>query len=223
MRTLHLNKGVVMANLDFIYKRKSIRKFKNQSIPKEDILTLLDAATHAPSPKNQQNWHFVVLQNRDIIKKLTEIVSESHIAIAEIARSETEKTHYMKLLKYYTLFQHAPVVIIVYANDYDMIEYDILKANGASEERLAEIMAPQSAAQGIGAAVENFLLAATEMGYGACYMTGPTHAKNRIEALINFDKPGYHLMSLIALGVPEENTPPAPKRKPLEEVVTFID
>ena len=136
-----------MANLDFIYKRKSIRKFKNQSIPKEDILTLLDAATHAPSPKNQQNWHFVVLQNRDIIKKLTEIVSESHIAIAEMARSETEKTHYMKLLKYYTLFQHAPVVIIVYANDYDMIEYDILKANGASEQRLAEIMAPQSAAQ----------------------------------------------------------------------------
>lgn len=30
-------------------------------------------------------------------------------------------------------------------------------------------------------------------------------------------------MSLIALGVPEDNTPPAPKRKPLEEVVTFID
>lgn len=62
----------------------------------------------------------------------------------------------MRLLKYYTLFKHAPVVIIVYGNEYDMIEYDILKANGASEERLAEIIAPQSAIQGIGAAVENF-------------------------------------------------------------------
>ena len=212
-----------MGNLDFIYKRKSIRKFKDDSIPKEDILTLLDAATHAPSPKNQQNWHFIVLQNQNIIKKLTDIVSESHITIAEMARSEEEKIHYMKLLKYYTLFQNAPVVIIVYGNDYDMIEYDILKANGASEERLSEIIAPQSAAQGIGAAVENFLLAATKMGYGTCYMTGPTHAKNAIEELINFEKPGYHLMSLIALGVPEENTPPAPKRKPLEDVVTFID
>lgn len=212
-----------MANLDFIYKRKSIRKFKNNPIPKEDILTLLDAATHAPSPKNQQNWHFIVLQNMDIIQKLTDIVSQSHINIAEMARNEKEKTSYMKLLKYYTLFQNAPVVIIVYGNDYDMIEYNILKDNGASEERLTEITASQSAAQGIGAAVENFLLAATEMGYGACYMTGPTHAKNAIEDLINFEKPDYHLMSLIALGVPEENTPPAPKRKPLEEVVTFID
>lgn len=212
-----------MANLDFIYKRKSIRKFKDDSIPKEHILALLDAATHAPSPKNQQNWHFVVLQNRELIENLSKIVSDSHLAIANMARTEEEKTQYMRLLKYYTLFQHAPVVIIVYGNDYDMIEYDILKENGASDERLAEITAPQSAAQGIGAAVENFLLAATEMGYGACYMTGPTHAKNAIEELISFDKQGYHLMSLIALGVPEEQTPPPPKRKPLQDVVTFID
>lgn len=212
-----------MANLDFIYKRKSIRKFKDCAIPKEDILTLLDAATHAPSPKHQQNWHFVVLQNREIINQMAEIVSKSHTEIAKMALTPEQGEKYMRLLKYYTLFQHAPVVIIVYGNEYDMIEYDILKTNGASEERLAEILAPQSAVQGIGAAVENFLLAATEIGYGTCYMTGPTHAKKQIEDLIGFKKEGYQLMSLIALGVPEENTPPAPKRKPLEEVVTFID
>lgn len=212
-----------MANLDFIYNRKSIRKFKQDLIPKEDILTLLNAATHAPSPKHQQNWHFVVLQNRDIINQMTEIVTKSHTEIAKMAPTPEQGEKYMRLLKYYTLFQHAPTVVIVYGNEYEMIEYDILKANGASEDRLAEIIAPQSAAQGIGAAVENFLLAATEMGYGTCYMTGPTHAKNQIEELIGFKKDGYQLMSLIALGVPEENTPPAPKRKPLEEVVTFID
>ena len=212
-----------MKNLEFIYHRKSIRKFKDIQIPKEDILTLLDAATQAPSPKHQQNWHFVVLQSRDIINQMSDIVTESHTQIANLAPTKEQGEKYMRLLKYYTLFKHAPVVIIVYGNEYDMIEYDILKANGASEERLAEIIAPQSAIQGIGAAVENFLLAATAMGYGTCYMTGPTHAKKEIEDLIGFKKDGYQLMSLIALGVPEDNTPPAPKRKPLEEVVTFID
>ena len=212
-----------MKNLEFIYNRKSIRKFKDIQIPKEDILTLLDAATQAPSPKHQQNWHFVVLQNRDIINQMSDIVTESHTQIANLAPTKEQGEKYMRLLKYYTLFKHAPVVIIVYGNEYDMIEYDILKANGASEERLAEIIAPQSAIQGIGAAVENFLLAATAMGYGTCYMTGPTQAKKEIEDLIGFKKDGYQLMSLIALGVPEDNTPPAPKRKPLEEVVTFID
>ena len=54
-------------------------------------------------------------------------------------------------------------------------------------------------------------------------MTGPTHAKVEIEKLISFNKPGFELMSMIALGVPEEKTPPKPARKPLEEVVTFID
>ena len=212
-----------MKNLEFIYNRKSIRKFKDIQIPKEDILTLLDAATQAPSPKHQQNWHFVVLQNRDIINQMSDIVTESHTQIANLAPIKEQGEKYMRLLKYYTLFKHAPVVIIVYGNEYDMIEYDILKANGASEERLAEIIAPQSAIQGIGAAVENFLLAATAMGYGTCYMTGPTHAKKEIEELIGFEKEGYELMSMISLGVAEDDTPKQPPRKPLEEVVTFID
>ncbi len=104
-----------------------------------------------------------------------------------------------------------------------MIEYKILKENNAPKEVLDVLLSPQSAAQGIGAAVENILLAATEMGYGTCYMTGPTHAKSEIESLINFNKEGYELMSMVALGVPEENTPKQPPRKPLEEVITFID
>ena len=67
-----------MANLDFIYNRKSVRQFKNTPVPKEDIIELLKAGTYAPSPKHQQNWHFVVLQNRDIINKMADIVTKSH-------------------------------------------------------------------------------------------------------------------------------------------------
>ena len=39
-----------MANLDFIYNRKSIRKFKPDPIPREDLDQMLEAATMAPSP-----------------------------------------------------------------------------------------------------------------------------------------------------------------------------
>ncbi len=54
-------------------------------------------------------------------------------------------------------------------------------------------------------------------------MTGPMHAKEEIEELIGFEKEGYKLMSMISLGVAEDDTPNQPSRKPLEEVVTFID
>ena len=212
-----------MANLDFIYNRKSVRQFKDTLIPKEDIVELLKAATHAPSPKHQQNWHFVVLQNRDIINKMADIVTKSHENIGQLAKDEKDFKQHMSVIKYYTCFKHAPVVVLVYSCEYKMIEYKILKQNNAPQEVLDVLVSAQSAAQGIGAAVENFLLAATEMGYGTCYMTGPTHAKTEIEELIGFEKPGYELMSMISLGVAKDKTPPQPPRKPLEEVVTFID
>ena len=212
-----------MDNLEFIYKRKSIRKFKEGEIPKEDILKLLDAATQAPSPKNQQTWHFVVLQNRDIINKMAEIVTNKHIYLAEIAKEEKQRKLMMNTLPYYICFKDAPVVVIVYSKEYKMIEEDILKANNANEEVIEILKSTHSEVQGIGAAVENFLLAATAMGYGACYMTGPAHSKREIEELINFNKEGYELMAMISLGIPEEETPKAPSRKPLDEVVTFID
>lgn len=209
--------------LDAIHARKSVRRFKDEVVPKEDILEMLEAATAAPSPKHQQNWNFVVVTNREIINKMAEIVTKSHENLGEIAKIEKDKKIHMSVINYYTCFKNAPVVIMVYGSEYKMIEYKILKENNASKEVLDMLVSPQSAAQGIGAAVENFLLAATEKGYGTCYMTGPTHAKLEIEKLIGFDKPGFELMSMISLGVAEDNTSPKPPRKPLEEVVTFID
>ena len=79
-----------MANLDFIYNRKSVRKFKDIAIPKKDIIELLKAGTYAPSPKHQQNWHFVVLQNRDMINKMADIVTKSHENIGKLAKDEKD-------------------------------------------------------------------------------------------------------------------------------------
>lgn len=212
-----------MANLDMIYNRKSVRKFKDVEVPREDILKMLEAAVEAPSPKHQQNWNFVVITNKELINKMAEIVAKSHEKIGEIAKTEKDRKIHMSVLKYYTSFKNAPAVVMVYSKPYDMIEYKILKENGATKEVLDVLVSPQSAAQAIGAAVENFLLAATEMGYGSCYMTGPTHAKAELEKLIGFEKPNYELMSMISVGIAEDNTPAKLPRKPLQEVVTFID
>lgn len=212
-----------MGQLDFIYKRQSIRKYKNEPIPREDVMELLKAATYAPSPKHQQNWHFVVIENRDLINKMADIVSDSHDKLAYMAKDEKDRDLYLKLKKYYVLFKDAPVLIMVYGKPYEMIEYKLLKDGGADEETLREILAPQSDSQAIGAAVENFLLGAAAMGYGTCYMTGPTHAKREIEELVGFKKEKYSLMAMITLGVPADEVPKQPVRKPMAEVVTIIE
>lgn len=212
-----------MANLDFIYNRKSVRLFKDEPVKREDIVEIIKAGTYAPSAKNSQNWHFVVLQNKELINTLADVVAVSHENIAKLAKDEMDYKLHMRFLKYYTAFKNAPVVVLVYGTTTRMLEHKILEDNEAAKEIVEQLTSAHSDAQNIGAAVENMLLAATALGYGSCYMTGPTHAKNKIEEVIGFDKEGYGLMSMVCLGVAADKTPKQPPRKPVEEVVTFID
>ena len=212
-----------MENLDFIYKRKSIRKFKDQDVPKEDLMEMLKAATHAPSAKHQQSWHFVVITNKDKINEIAKVVGDRHTEIANMADNEKDQATMNKFLKYYTVFKNAPVLVLAYVKPYKSIEYDIL-SNNTDKKHLYDIaISAKAEIQTIGAAIENFLLAAANMGYGTCYMTGPIHSKDKIYEVIGHDETRGELMALIPVGIPEDETPPQPKRLPIEDVVTFID
>lgn len=58
--------------LQTIHNRKSIRKYTEQTVPKEKIEILLKAAMAAPSSKNNQPWLFYVITNKDVLIKLSE-------------------------------------------------------------------------------------------------------------------------------------------------------
>ena len=212
-----------MADLDFIYKRKSIRKFKDQEVPKEDLMEMLKAATYAPSAKNQQNWHFTVITNKDKIEEIAKVVADRHTEIADLAEEEKDRDNMNKFLKYYTVFKNAPVLVLFYAKSYKSIEYKILNDKPECKDLYDIAISSKSEIQTIGAAIENFLLAAANMGYGACYMTGPIHSKDKIYEVIGHDDSEGELMALVPVGVPEDKPAPQPNRFPLEDVVTFID
>lgn len=54
-------------------------------------------------------------------------------------------------------------------------------------------------------------------------MTGPVFAADAIERCIEFKKEGYELVSMTQIGVPiDEDEIIKPRRKPLEEVVTYL-
>ncbi len=58
--------------LQTIRNRKSVRKYTEQTVPKEKVEILLKAAMAAPSSKNNQPWLFYVITNRDVLVKLSE-------------------------------------------------------------------------------------------------------------------------------------------------------
>jgi nitroreductase len=51
-------------------KRRSIRKYKDTPIAREKIIEILEAARIAPSAAHRQPWHFIVVEDKEMIKKL---------------------------------------------------------------------------------------------------------------------------------------------------------
>jgi nitroreductase len=80
-----------------LLKRRSIRKYKDQKISKEDIGEILKAAMYAPSAMNMQAWHFIVIDDRDVlietIKSIpyAEMLNLSSAAILVCGDSSVEK------------------------------------------------------------------------------------------------------------------------------------
>ena len=58
--------------LNNILKRTSIRSYQDQSVEEEKIEKLLRAGMSAPTAKNKQPWHFIVVTEKDLLQKLAE-------------------------------------------------------------------------------------------------------------------------------------------------------
>lgn len=59
--------------MDAILNRKSIRKYKDIKVSDEVVEALLKAGMAAPSAVNEQPWEFIVLRDKEIMKKITEV------------------------------------------------------------------------------------------------------------------------------------------------------
>lgn len=62
-----------MDALTAILTRRSIRKYTGKPIPEQLVKELLNAGMHAPSARNLQPWHFVVVSKRDDLDALADI------------------------------------------------------------------------------------------------------------------------------------------------------
>lgn len=61
-----------MSVLEIIRRRRSIRKYKGDSIPEDILWRVLEAARLAPSGKNLQPWKFIVVRDPLLKEKLVE-------------------------------------------------------------------------------------------------------------------------------------------------------
>lgn len=72
------NSPVIDSNsaYQFIRSRRSIRCYKNQKVPRDLQLKLLDIARFAPTASNKQGISYIIIDDAEILQKTTQIVIE---------------------------------------------------------------------------------------------------------------------------------------------------
>jgi nitroreductase len=56
-----------MNTLDAIFTRRSVRDFTHEPVTEEDLFDLLKAGMQAPSAKDERPWHFIVIDDPEIL------------------------------------------------------------------------------------------------------------------------------------------------------------
>ncbi len=189
-----------------IASRRSIRRYKNQPVPRELVERLLKAATEAPSGKNLQPWRFVVLQG----EKKNRVAAALNDAARRL-RQEGRPTGGAQGSA--RVMAEAPVLILVY-DPYRNPAKEADKAGRADQFSLTVDI------QSVGAAIQNLLLAARALGLGTLWVCDILLAEREVAELVG--RKDQALIAAVAVGYADE-APSARPRRPWPDVTQWAD
>jgi nitroreductase len=99
-----------MDALECIATRRSIRSFLDIAVDQETILTIVEAGTYAPSAGNLQDWRFVVVEDKTLLKSLSEyclgqasIQNSSFSVVVCSDYEQTERNYGLRGERLYTI------------------------------------------------------------------------------------------------------------------------
>ncbi len=191
-----------------VFSRRSIRKFLEKDVPAAAIGEILEAGRAAPSAKNRQPWKFIVYGGRPkqaLLRCMEQgLYRERHgePLLPKSAFGLPDARHTLRVMR------HAPVLIIVMNTNG---KNPFLPLDG--DDRIAEICDTLS----IGAAIENMLLTAENLGLGTLWIGNTCFAYTEMMECLRTEG---QLVGAVALGYADEH-PAARPRKELREIVEY--
>ena len=195
-----------MDTLEAIYARRAMKHYDPEHVmPEEDIKTLFEAAMQAPTSFNMQNWRFVVVQDKELRKKLRAAavdqaqVTDASILIvltADLKAWEKDPSRY---------WRNAPAEVADLLVNWMKPFYE-----GKDELQRDEAM------RSVGIAAQTLMLAAKSMGYDSCPMIG--FDPEPVAELIGL--PADHTLGMmVVVGKATSETWPKPGQLPFDDVV----
>lgn len=185
--------------INAIRTRRSIGKVKNESIPKELIEQIIEAAVYAPNRYITQPWRFFVISG-DGRKALSKVMEEIAVQSGIDVQTEQGKA---KLEKEKNKPFRAPVIVAVAAE----------VTEDGKVIRLEELGA-------VYASIENMLLTAHSLGVASYWKTGKACYHPKMKEFFGL-KPKDEILAFVYLGYADMEKKMAP-RKPAAELTKWI-
>ena len=203
--------------------RRSIRQWKMEEVPDGLLKKAVELATWAPNGGNYQGWRFVVVKNKEVIRRMGDAVQSVADKMASWPEAESWEEDIKRYQKNASFFRNAPACIGVFTGEYQSPMEKLLAARESFDSEAKKILGFRKSAptviQSVAAAVTTMLLVFHQMGLGAVWLVSPLQAKKEIESLLNAEA-NMALVCLIAVGYPGES--PQKERKPVDEVLDFV-
>ena len=157
--------------------RRSVRKFLDRPVPRELIEQILEAARWAPSPHGRQPWRFIVLTRPELKNLLADRMGETWRHNLQMDGQDSGVVN-LRLDKSRQRILNAPVIILpcLYLEDLDRYPDERRQADETT-----------MAIQSIGAAIQNMLLMAYDLGLDAGWMCAPLFCPEIVCDALNLD------------------------------------
>ena len=99
---------------DFLRLRRSIRFYQDREVPVEILREMIDDACHAPSSSNGQPWRFILINNREMIERISDECKKNLLRHIE-KDPASPSTKYEAALRNarYNIFYNAPSLVYI--------------------------------------------------------------------------------------------------------------
>lgn len=198
-----------------IETRASVRQFTSEPVSLTDIKEMVRLASLAPSVNNYQPWQFIAITNKELMNRMGNAIREKIKSFPE--NQSKYAANVKKQVEFFaTFFEDAPALVALCMSEYETVLEKGVELTHDEVNLLRNSPDLQSAE----ACIQNLLLAAVDLGYGACWMSAPMMAKKELEALLDITEP-LKLVSFVAMGRPTKAVLPRNK-KPIDEMFRII-
>ena len=185
---------VEMTIFETILARRSVRSYKARKVDRTAISILLEAAVRAPTAIHQEPWAFVVIQDKQLLRSLSDQAKPLFVAEAQEKGLE-HAGHSFDIFSYpdFNVFYDASTLILI----------------------CGKTTAPSYAAD-CWLAAENLMLAACAMGLGTCVIGSALHALNTPETKIKLNIPEkFCVVAPIVVGFPDDEITQVLRKNPV--------